>query len=189
LLYTDGLVERRREPLDVGIGRAADVVANNGAATLDDLAELIMTGTVPDGGYHDDVAMLLYRQPAPLQVAILAEPTRLAPTRAALRAWLTLAGVSSDQALNVLVATGEALANAVEHGHRHHPDGVIRLHAMTLGDSLLVTVADAGSWKTPQPTANPHRGRGITLMRALMHDVSISPGVAGTKVEMQMRIA
>ena len=36
-----------------------------------------------------------------------------------LRTWLNQAGVDSDQALNVLVAAGEALTNSIEHGHRH----------------------------------------------------------------------
>jgi len=183
------LVERRREPLDRGIARAADLVVDNRAAVLDELADLIMSRIAPKDGYDDDVAMLLYRQPAPLQVAIPADPGELAATRAVLRSWLDRAGVSPDQALNVLVAAGEALANAIEHGHRHQPGGAVRLQAMALGDSVRVTVADDGSWKTPQPAADPHRGRGITLMRGLMQDVEISPGIDGTTVAMHTRIA
>jgi anti-sigma regulatory factor (Ser/Thr protein kinase) len=60
---------------------------------------------------------------------------------------------------------------------------------MALGDSLRLTVTDAGSWKAPQPADNPHRGRGIMLMRGLMSDVEISPGADGTTVAMNMRIA
>jgi PAS domain S-box-containing protein len=188
LLYTDGLVERRREPLDRGIDRAADIVAHNRETDLDDLADLIMTRITPDAGYQDDVAMLLYRQPPPLNIAIAAKPEQLAPTRTALRSWLTQAGVDRDQAVNVLVATGEALANSIEHGHRHGPDGLVRLQATVLGDSLQLTIVDAGSWKTPQPAANPHRGRGIALMRGLMHEVEITPGAEGTTVAMNVRI-
>jgi anti-sigma regulatory factor (Ser/Thr protein kinase) len=88
----------------------------------------------------------------------------------------------------VLVATGEALANSIEHGHRHDPEGLVRLQATVLGDSLQLTIVDAGSWKTPQPAANPHRGRGIALMRGLMHEVEITPGAEGTTVAMNVRI-
>jgi PAS domain S-box-containing protein len=189
LLYTDGLVERRREPLDRGINRAADLVVDNREAALDELADSIMSRITPGDGYQDDVAMLLYRHPPPLSIAIPAEADQLAPIRTALRRWLTQAGVSQDQAVNVLVATGEALANSIEHGHRDDQEGVVRLHATASGDSLHVTVADAGSWKTPQPAANPDRGRGIMLMRGLMHTVDISPGAEGTTVAMNMRIA
>ncbi|HET7665006.1 MAG TPA: SpoIIE family protein phosphatase, partial [Mycobacterium sp.] len=189
LLYTDGLVERRRESLDRGIARAAGVLSANSASTIDDLANLIMTRLAPEGGYADDVAMLLYRQPAPLRVDIPADASELAATRAALRRWLTRAGVDPDKAVNVLIAAGEALANAIEHGHRGQAAGVVRLRAMVLGDRLRVTVADNGSWKPPQLVANPYRGRGIALMRGLMHDVDISSSADGTTVAMHMRIA
>ena len=63
-----------------------------------------MTRLAPEGGYADDVAMLLYRQPAPLRVDIPADAGELAATRTALRRWLTRAGVDPDQAVNVLIA-------------------------------------------------------------------------------------
>jgi anti-sigma regulatory factor (Ser/Thr protein kinase) len=50
-----------------------------------------------------------------------------------------------------------------------------------------VTVIDAGSWK--QPVKAAHRGRGISLMRALMQDVTIKPLASGTTVQMHARIA
>lgn len=90
---------------------------------------------------------------------------------------------------NVLVAVGEACANAIEHGHRHTPGDDVRLRAVALVDSLRVTVADSGRWKDPQPGANAHRGRGMPLMRAMMQQVTVSPGPSGTTVDMQMRIA
>ena len=54
-----------------------------------------------------------------------------------------------------------------------------------------MTITDAGRWKAAQPPSTPFRGRGITLMRALMEQVSIEPGPggAGTTVRMQLRIA
>jgi PAS domain S-box-containing protein len=188
LLYTDGLIERRRESLDRGISRAADVVVDHRATALDELADLVMARLTPDGGYLDDVAVLLYRQPAQLELEIPAEPTELAPTRAVMRKWLSRAGVSPDQSLNVLIAVGEALANAIEHGHRDRRGGTVSVRAMAVGDRLRVVIADAGSWKTPEPEANPHRGRGITLMRGLVNEVSISPGPQGTTVAMDVRI-
>ncbi len=186
LLYTDGLVERRREPLDTGISRAADLVQEHRNTGLDDLARQVMSRLAPSGGYQDDVALLLYRQPAPLEMEFPAEASHLAETRAALRDWLGRAGVDADQTLKVLIATGEALANSIEHGHRH-TEGTISLRATALADQLQVTVIDAGSWKTPVAAA--HRGRGLSLMRALMHDVTIQLLPTGTTVQMLARIA
>ncbi len=159
----------------------------NQSATLDDLADEVMSRLAPSSGYPDDVALLLYRQPSPLEVELGADVNELAPTRAALRVWLIEAGVSSDQTLNVLIAAGEALANAIEHGHRHQPDGTIRLLASALADRLHVTVIDTGSWKPPVTAVS--RGRGIALMRALMQEVTIQQRTSGTTVHMHARIA
>ena len=188
LLYTDGLVERRRIALDHGIARVAAVAQDGRACTLDDLANQIMSSVAPSGGYQDDVVLLLYRHPAPLELKFPAHVSHLASTRAALRSWLTGARVDPDQALNLLVAAGEAVANAIEHGHRHSPEGMISLGATALVDQVRLTIADTGSWKPPQPAACPHRGRGITLMRKLMHDVDIQPDTAGTTVHLSVRI-
>lgn len=188
LLYTDGLVERRRLALDDGIARATTLVQDGRTSSLDDLANQIMSRLAPHGGYQDDVALLLYRHPAPLEMDFPAHTSHLAHSRSALRSWLTRARVGPDQAHDMLVAAGEAVANAIEHGHRHSPHGRISLRATVLVDEVQLTVTDTGSWKIPQPAANPHRGRGITLMRALMHDVSIQPDITGTTVHLSARI-
>ena len=154
LLYTDGLVERRRIALEHGISRAAALVHDGRTATLDDLADQIMTGLAPSGGYQDDVVVLLYRHPAPLELKFPADISQLASTRTALRSWLTRARVDPDQTLNVLIAAGEAVANAIEHGHRHSPEGTISLAATALVDQVQLTITDNGSWKPPQPAAN-----------------------------------
>jgi len=89
----------------------------------------------------------------------------------------------------VLIAAGEAVANAIEHGHRDRPNGVISLRAIAFADQVRVTIVDTGVWKPPQPAANSFRGRGITLMRALMHGVDIDSVSSGTTVELSATIA
>ncbi|KUI27564.1 histidine kinase [Mycobacterium sp. IS-1742] len=188
LLYTDGLVERRRASLETGIGRAADLVAEGRSDGLDAVADRLMSRLSPDGGYQDDVALLLYRQPAPLDMVFPARNEYLASSRTALRDWLTQAGVGPDQAMNVLIATGEAVANAIEHGHRDRPDGHVTLRATALVDRLQVSVLDTGSWKTPRTKVDTRRGRGVALMEGLMDDVTIRPGHEGTAVHLDARI-
>ncbi len=189
LLYTDGLVERRREALDQGIRRATDLVRDNRDTSLEGLADEIMSRLAPSDGYQDDVALLLYRQPAPLEVDIPADVNELASTRATLRGWLIRAGLDPEQTLDVLIAVGEAVANSIEHGHRAQREGTVRLRATAVADRLHLTVVDTGSWKPPDPDPNSHRGRGIILMRALMQDVTIEQSETGTTIHMHTRIA
>ena len=188
LLYTDGLVERRRDGLDAGISRAAAVVRDGRASTLNELANEIMSSLAPSGGYQDDVVALLYRHPSPLQMTFPADLSQLAPTRSALRGWMSRVQVPKDESVDVLIAVGEAVANAIEHGHRNMPGGVISMDAAAMGDRLHVTITDTGEWKTPESDAKSLRGRGVTLMRGLMEDVTIEPGAAGTTVQLIARI-
>jgi serine phosphatase RsbU (regulator of sigma subunit)/anti-sigma regulatory factor (Ser/Thr protein kinase) len=188
LLYTDGLVERRGSSLDDGIARAAVLVRDGRTSTLDDVADQIMTRLAPSSGYQDDVAVLLYRHPAPLEISFPARVNELSRGRAALRSWLTRTRVNPEQAHDVLVAAGEAVANAIEHGHRDSPEGIITLRATALVDQVRLTIVDTGSWKPPEPAADRYRGRGITLMRALMQDVAIHPDATGTTVHLFARI-
>ncbi|MEU0005343.1 SpoIIE family protein phosphatase [Streptomyces sp. NPDC006314] len=189
LLYTDGLVERRRRPLNAGIDQAGEAVQDGHDVAVDDLATQIMTRLASADGYDDDVALLLYRHPAPLDMSFPAESSRLAPVRKALRDWLDQCEVPSPIVQNVLVAAGEACANAIEHGHRDAPGDTVRLRAEAFVHGVRLTITDTGRWKTPQPGLNTHRGRGIMLMRSLMQQVTITPGAAGTTVDMHTRIA
>jgi PAS domain S-box-containing protein len=189
LLYTDGLVERRRRPLRAGIDQAGETVQAGRDIAVDDLATQVMDRMTPADGYDDDVALLLYRHPAPLEVSFPAESSQLAPVRRALRSWLNQCQLPPQTAQNILVAAGEACANAIEHGHRHTPGNTVRLRAEVSVDDLRLTVVDTGRWKTPRPEANAHRGRGVTLMRAMMQQVTITPTPSGTTVDMHTRIA
>jgi serine phosphatase RsbU (regulator of sigma subunit) len=63
LLYTDGLVERRRCPLTAGIAAAAALHDGHGLPAQD-LASQVMAALAPARGYEDDVALVLYRRPA-----------------------------------------------------------------------------------------------------------------------------
>jgi hypothetical protein len=188
LLYTDGLVERRGDSIADGMARATELVGGGRSHELDELADELMSGLEPSGGYPDDVAILLYRQPAPLEMDFTADARHLGPSRAALRTWLTNAGVEQEQIQDMLVATGEAVANAIEHGHRERPEGTISLRATAVVDGLHVSVIDSGVWKIPRQVPSEYRGRGISLMRCLVQDLSIHSNEAGTTVHMYARI-
>ncbi len=189
VFYTDGLVERRRISLDLGIARVTALVEQHLAAPLESLADDVMSGLAPEGGYQDDVVLLLYRHPAPLQLTFQPDVSQLAPTRAALRRWLTTARVGPERSVEVLVAAGEAVANAIEHGHRHSPGGTVSVLATALVDHVQLIITDSGEWRHPQQPPDPRRGRGIAIMRGLMQDVTISHSSEGTAVHLYAKIA
>jgi serine phosphatase RsbU (regulator of sigma subunit) len=85
LLYTDRLVERRDLDIDVTTGRAATLLGPGRDTPVTDLAEQLMTGLAPAQGYEDDVALLLYSRPVPLDLAFPADPDELAVIRRQLR--------------------------------------------------------------------------------------------------------
>ncbi|MFI6522816.1 SpoIIE family protein phosphatase [Spirillospora sp. NPDC050679] len=189
LLYTDGLVERRRRPLSVGIDQAGEALQDGRNTAVDELATHVMARLAPVDGYDDDVALLLYRHPAPLEMSFPAESAQLAPVRKALRGWLAQCDLPPGTVQNILVAAGEACANAIEHGHRDAPGDAVYFRAEAFVDNLHLKIVDSGRWKTPQPELNTHRGRGMGLMRALMQQVTVTPGPSGTTVDMHTRIA
>ncbi|WP_325002920.1 SpoIIE family protein phosphatase [Intrasporangium sp.] len=61
LLYTDGLVERRDEALDVGIDRLKRALARHRHLGVEDLADRLLEELAPGSGLRDDVAMVLLR--------------------------------------------------------------------------------------------------------------------------------
>jgi len=117
-----------------------------------------------------------------LRLRVDANGESLAATRRVLNQWTTDVGVPSRQRGDVVLATYEAMANAVEHGYRGQ-GGMIELHAHHTGDAVVVTVTDQGEWRPP-PADNGTRGRGLPLIEALSDRSSVVPATTGTTVVM-----
>jgi hypothetical protein len=59
VLYTDGLIERRREDIDTGLARLARSLARHPAADPETLADALLTDLLPPGGLTDDTALVI----------------------------------------------------------------------------------------------------------------------------------
>jgi anti-sigma regulatory factor (Ser/Thr protein kinase) len=102
----------------------------------------------------------------------------LAGMRPLLRRWLRHWGAGSDETYDIVVAVQEASANAIEHAYG--PGGAtFDMEAEYAAGEITVVVRDRGRWRSPRGT---HRGRGLTMMRALMESVDVQPGEEGTTV-------
>jgi Stage II sporulation protein E (SpoIIE)/PAS fold len=61
VLYTDGLIERRREDIDTGLARLAGSLARHQAADPETLADALLADLLPPGGLTDDTALVIVR--------------------------------------------------------------------------------------------------------------------------------
>ncbi|MFD5130183.1 PP2C family protein-serine/threonine phosphatase [Streptomyces olindensis] len=61
VLYTDGLVERRREDIDVGLARLADALRRHRDQDPETLADTVLLELLPPGGATDDTALVIVR--------------------------------------------------------------------------------------------------------------------------------
>jgi PAS domain S-box-containing protein len=188
MLFTDGLVERRTESIDDGIARVANVLIAEANSPVDAVAERVLRELAPEGGYDDDVAIVVCRPP----ISVLhfddgATPDRLASVRARLDLWLRAAGTPDALRADVVLAVGEACTNSIEHAYRDDTHGTVHIEAGFEGDEIHVRVVDFGSWKTP-PTDPGTRGRGLRLIKAVAESVALSPTSTGTTVEMTFRV-
>jgi len=120
----------------------------------------------------------------PLTVTLPAHPDSLAVSRGQLREWLVAAGLDSESVADVLLAVGEATANATEHAVVGASAPVeICLTAALNGDVLQLSVSDNGRWK-PASVSSGHRGHGMHLINALVDTVELRTGLEGTTVSM-----
>jgi anti-sigma regulatory factor (Ser/Thr protein kinase)/anti-anti-sigma regulatory factor len=184
LLYTDGLVERRRDTLDAGQERLAAAAARRRSAPLPALVDGVLADLDEANGFADDVAVVAVRLlPAPLRLGVRADPALLSSIRRTVGQWATTAGLDPNSIEDLQLALGEATGNAVEHAYRDAPTPSRVLIEMDFDDdgSLTVTVTDTGTWR-PAPADPGYRGRGLQIISALGRDVVLDAGPTGTVV-------
>ncbi|WP_433385039.1 SpoIIE family protein phosphatase [Micromonospora sp. KLBMP9576] len=189
LLYTDGLIERRRELIDAGISRAVAALTQGRELPEGALADRMVRDLLPDTR-HDDVAVLVYRhrEPGAFVAELTADPGQLAPTRQALREWLTGLDIGGDDVDAVLIAAGEACANAIEHGYRFAPDASVTVRGRLRAGRLEIVVRDTGGWRAASPD-DSERGRGQLIMARLMDEATVDGTADGTTVRLVKHVS
>jgi anti-sigma regulatory factor (Ser/Thr protein kinase)/putative methionine-R-sulfoxide reductase with GAF domain len=185
LLYTDGLIERRREPLTVGLERLRALAAT--PATAEQLCQRVVEQLLPPGGGDDDIAVVALRVvpvEAALRVRFAADPRVLSQMRRMLGRWLQVHGARPDEMAAVTLACGEACANAIEHAYA---PGVAYFELEALHADGLVTlrVRDTGRWRAPR---GANRGRGLKIIAAAVDELDLHTTEAGTEVVMRRRL-
>ena len=185
VLYTDGLVERRGRSIDDGLADLRDAVGG-APKDPDRLLEHILEHVVGGGERGDDIALLAARvltvAPGELDLHVPADLGSMDLVRDAMRAWLQGAPLGRADAEDVVLATWEACANAIEHAVG--PTGrTVLVRASLLETRVRVVVKDSGKW-APY-SIRPDRGLGLRLIRALSSSVDVVQDAEGTTVTLE----
>jgi anti-anti-sigma factor len=198
VLFSDGALAAARRPPADGLAHLAAVTRRALAApgALEGAGSAELAGSLAEGirspdGWPDDVAVLVAHRRAhavePLRLDLLAVPAALPGVRRRLGAWLAGLGMGERDRVGVMVAVGEACANAAEHAYRDTEPGPMRVHADVDVDGVLtVRVRDEGSWRPPDRDPGD-RGRGLLIMRQLVDRVVLKEE-HGTTVTLSMRL-
>jgi PAS domain S-box-containing protein len=184
ILYTDGLIERRGEPLDAGMERLAITAAGQSERSIDRLSERLVRELVSESFHNDDVAVvcarLLSQNPARFTETAVAEPAQVRVLRHKFADWLKAAGAGGQAHAELCIAVGEALTNCAEHAYAGTKPQLMTIEASHNSNRVQITIRDSGRWRPPSD--DPARGQGLPLIREIMDRVQIITEPTGTTV-------
>ena len=188
ILYSDGLVERRHEPMAAGLARLEAAARAHPDASVEDLCERIMDEMVPGRASEDDAVVLCLRLalvPEPrFRMVVPARPQEMRHVRSAVRTWLGERRMPEGER-GALMAIGEACSNAVDHAYRGRSAGDVEVQITEEAGELRVSVRDFGRWRAPGAGAG-EGGRGTTIMRAVSRGLERRSGPEGTTVTFRL---
>ena len=195
LLCTDGLFERRDRELDQGLDLLVAAAARLSALPLPDAVQSLTTTLLHDEQTRDDVCVLLLSWGGEqFERHLRADLHGLSDLRHELAAWLAAHDVEAAVSEDLVLATSEALANAAEHGSGLRPEELVHLRvrlehpaqgARDDAAEVVVAVADTGQWRSA--SSSHERGRGMTIISALVDDVHVDES-HGTTVVLRRRL-
>ncbi|MEV7330355.1 SpoIIE family protein phosphatase [Micromonospora sp. NPDC093244] len=182
LLFSDGVVERRRQSLTAGLDSLVDAVAK--AASSDPRALCAVATAAVPGGTEDDVAVLAVehalKPSRSASMEVPAEPTAPSRVRHWMTGQLTEWQVPESVIGAAVLCTSELTTNALLHAGT-----AARVEIDLSPERLLVSVADTGTRGTVTRTRTDtlsSRGRGLGLIEQLSDAWGTDPTVRGSTV-------
>lgn len=130
--------------------------------------------------------------PDELRIVRTAVAEELSGIRSAVSRWGRCAGLSADVLVDLLLAVGEAAANAVDHAYRGRPPGPVevdlRLRRRRSGRVVAARISDQGRWRPVTADAVRDRGRGLPMIRALAAHLDVVATGRGTEVCLELAV-
>ncbi|WP_172830461.1 ATP-binding protein [Mycobacterium asiaticum] len=124
-------------------------------------------------------------------VHLAAAPEHIATFRHELRHWLQGLALDPARIYDILLAAGEAVTNAIEHGSCSDATQSVSVQAALHKGTVTVVVSDGGRWiDSPDAPLTPtqHRGRGLFLMEGLADRCAIDGTDQGTRITMHFDV-
>lgn len=199
VLYTDGVTEAPRFGQPFGQGRFMDLIKDWGMGTPGELVQAIRRAVeawTQEGELRDDLALLVCQVVPDAAVDELVrelvlpnEPSRIAEIRSFVSAFLVDLRAPVEVSSEIMLAVGEAVANATRHGKRPEGRSEVRIRCAAEAGVVSITIADDGPGfdmarldrkELPDPFASG--GRGLFLMRELMDEAKFETSDRGTNV-------
>ena len=117
----------------------------------------------------------------PFEASLALDLFLLRDLRRELAAWLARVRVADELRDDIILATHEAAANAIEHS-RNGSDVTVR--AERDANKVVIVITNSGRWQEPQ-SLDETRGRGLALIEHLMSDLDIQVKSQRTVVRMR----
>lgn len=123
--------------------------------------------------------------------AITANPDQIPQARAEILGFLEKQGCPEESCFEIGMALQEALANAIVHGCQKNESLMVNVQVETNGQGASIVVRDPGRGFNVDGVRDPasadgmvaQSGRGITMMRAYVDEVTFGRG--GSEVHMR----
>jgi anti-sigma regulatory factor (Ser/Thr protein kinase) len=164
-MCTDGLVESREQEAETGLACLAELLAETGDASLEDIADAMISALL-DGSTADDTALLLVRPRVSIGDTVRWMPLERTPEvvadmRRHLHRVAAYKKLTQDFVDGIAVVASELVTNAIRHGRG---DPSLRLR---LTPSRAVVEVEDGSGHLPQrrfADQDDEGGRGLELV-------------------------
>jgi len=205
VFYTDGLTEAPRHGRPFGQAKFADLVAEYGVGTPGELVQALRRGVDAwvSSELRDDLALVVTKvipdstlEEPSRELVLPNEPARVPEIRAFVASFLADVRAPVEVSGEILLAAGEAAANANRHGRRAEGRSEIRVQCRFQSGVIAVTVEDDGPGfdaalikSADLPDRFASGGRGLYLMRELMDEVEVDSSTAGTRITMSRRLS
>lgn len=194
VLFTDGLVEDSRRPLEVGMSEVMTRLQRADSDDLGGLADALVADATASGNRSDDIAVLVVRhdglpdaaRPVHQRASVdRADPRAARAARDMIARFLEGAGLVELRDTCVLLVS-EVVTNALR-----HTDGRITLELWRYPDRLRVEVSDETSRGVVHSGGDvlDEAGRGVPLMDALSSRWGTRPRGDGKVVWFELDLA